>query len=52
MSQHRKLTLEKNILPGLLRGFEPGTFDHESGAVTTELSPLKTSISDVFAVQL
>ena len=25
-SQHRKLTLEKKILPPLLRGLEPGTF--------------------------
>ena len=25
-SQHRKLTLEKNILPPLLPGLEPGTF--------------------------
>ena len=25
-SQHRKLTLEKNILPPLLQGFEPATF--------------------------
>ena len=25
-SQHRKLTLEKKILPPLLQGFEPGTF--------------------------
>ena len=31
-SQHRKLTLEKKILPR--------PFDHESGALTTELSPL------------
>ena len=26
MSQHRKLTLEKKILPPLLQGFEPATF--------------------------
>ena len=39
-SQHRKLTLEKKILPQLQQGFEPATFDHESGALTTELSPL------------
>ena len=31
-SQHRKLTLEKKILPPLLQGFEPAT-------LTTELSP-------------
>ena len=40
-SQHRKLTLEKKILPALLPGLEPaGTFDHESDALTSELSPL------------
>ena len=39
-SQHRKLTLEKKILPPLLWGFEPPTFDHEPGALTTELSLL------------
>ena len=38
-SQHRKSTLEKKILPPLLQGFEPATFNHESGALTTELSP-------------
>ena len=37
-SQHRKLTLEKRFLPQLLRGLEPGPFEHESGALTTELS--------------
>ena len=36
-SQHRKSTLEKIILPPLLQGFKP--FLHESGALTTELSP-------------
>ena len=39
-SQHRKLTLEKKILPPPQQGFEPATFDHKSGALTTELSPL------------
>ena len=39
-SQHRKLTMEKKILPPLLQGFEPRPFDHESGALTTELSSL------------
>ena len=34
-SQHRKLTLEKKILPPLQQGF-----DHESGALTTELFTL------------
>ena len=43
-SQHRKLTLEKKILPPLLtrrscRDSNPRPFDHESGALTTELSP-------------
>ena len=39
VNQHRKLTLEKKfLLPGLEPG--PGPFDHESGALTTELSPL------------
>ena len=38
-SQHRKLTLEKKILPPFQQGFEPATFNHESGALTTELSP-------------
>ena len=37
MSQHRKLTLEKKILPPLLQGFKPATFQsHHS--LTTELS--------------
>ena len=39
-SQHRKLTLEKKFLPPLLQGFEPRPFNHESGVLTTELSPL------------
>ena len=42
-SQHRKLTLVKKILPPLpcRDSTEPATFpDHESGALTTELSPL------------
>ena len=38
-SQRRKLTLEKKILPPLLQGLEPGPFNYESGALTTELSP-------------
>ena len=39
-SQHRKSTLEKKILPPFQQGFEPATFQgHESGALTTELSP-------------
>ena len=41
-SQHRKLTMEKKILPLLLRGLEPGTFRSRarSDTVTTELCPL------------
>ena len=37
-SRHRKLTLEKKILPPLLRRFEPATFLNESGALTTDTS--------------
>ena len=39
-SQHRKLTLEKKILPPPLQGRDsnPRPFNHESGALTTELS--------------
>ena len=40
IGQHKKLTLEKKILPPLLRGSNPGPFDHESDALTTELFPL------------
>ena len=41
MSQHRKLTLEKKILPPLLQGFEPAVFRSRlRRSVTTELSPL------------
>ena len=39
-SQHTKLIIEKKILPPLLRDSNPGPFDHESDALTTELSPL------------
>ena len=38
-SQHRKSTLEKKILPPLLQGFEPATFQSRGDALTTELSP-------------
>ena len=38
-SQHRKSTLEKKILPPFQQGFEPATFQSQSGALTTELSP-------------
>ena len=41
-SQHRKLTLEKKILPPLLPGL-----DHESDALTTEPSPLPASLSNL-----
>ena len=36
-SQHRKLTLEKKILPPLPHS-NPRPFNHESGSLTTELS--------------
>ena len=42
-SQHRKLTLEKKIIPPLLQGFILRPFDHESGTLTTELFPLSVS---------
>ena len=37
-SQHRKSTLEKKILPQTSRDSNPRPFNHESGALTTELS--------------
>ena len=37
------MTLEKKVLP-LLTGIKPQPFDHESGAVTTELSPFASYI--------
>ena len=43
-SQHRKLTLENKILLLLLQGFNPWPFDHGSGALTTELSPLLNAV--------
>ena len=46
-SQHRKLTLEKKILPPLLPDSNLGPFDHESGALTTELSPLLNTINKI-----
>ena len=39
-SQHRKLTLEKKISRCSSRDSNPRPFNHESGALTTELSPL------------
>ena len=39
-SQHRKLTLENKIIRRSSRDSNPRPFDHESGALTTELSPL------------
>ena len=39
-SQHRKLTLEKKLSRRSCRDSNPRPFDHESGALTTELSPL------------
>ena len=38
-SQHRKSTLEKKILPPFQRDSNPRPFNHESGVLTTELSP-------------
>ena len=38
-SQHRKLTPEKKLLPLFLPDSNPQYFDHESGALTTELPP-------------
>ena len=46
-SQHKKLTPEKNILPPLMQGSNPRPFDHEPGALTTELSPLPVSLIGV-----
>ena len=39
-SQHRKLTLEKKIIPPLLPGLEPATFRSRVQRSTMELSPL------------
>ena len=39
-SQHRKSTLEKKFSRRSCRDSNPRPFDHESGALTTELSPL------------
>ena len=47
ISQHRKLTLEKIIHPPVL---EPETFDHDSDALTTELS--RSQQSWVFFLRL
>ena len=41
-SQHRKLTLEKNILPPFLQYSNPRPFNHKSDALTTVLFPLPT----------
>ena len=38
-SPHRTLILEKKILPPIRPGLSPRSFDHESCALTTELSP-------------
>ena len=50
MSQHRKLTLEKKKKKKKIsrRSFgdsNPGSFDHESGALTTELCPLPDDVT-------
>ena len=39
-SQHRKLTLEKKFSHCSYRDSNPRPFNHKSGALTTELSPL------------
>ena len=39
-SQHRKSTMEKKISSRSCRDSNPRPFGHESGALTTELSPL------------
>ena len=41
-SQHRKLTLEKKISPCSCKDSDPQPFSHESGVLTTELSPLQS----------
>ena len=41
-SQHRTLTLEKKFSRRSCRDSNPGPFNHESDALTTELSPLPT----------
>ena len=53
-SRHRKLTLEKKILPLLLQGFEPGTFqsrvqrsNHWAIPIPTELSPWKNHTTTI-----
>ena len=47
ISQHRKLTLEKKILPPLLQEFEPATFRSRVRRSTTELSPLLLSFGEM-----
>ena len=42
-SQHRQLTLEKKFSRRSCRDSNPRPFDQESGALTTELSPLTCS---------
>ena len=43
-SQHRKSTLEKKIFPPFNRDSNPRPFNHESGALATELSPIEAQI--------
>ena len=45
-SQHRKLTLERFFSRRSCRDSNPRPFDHESGALTAELSPLSYSQVD------
>ena len=49
-SQHKTLTLEKKILPPLLQGFDRTTFNHESGALTTELHRLPLGLQKVLHI--
>ena len=46
-SQHRKLTLEKKFSCCSSRDLNPQPFDHECGALTTELSPLPAGVKNI-----
>ena len=46
--QHRKLTLEKKFAHCSYRDSNPQPFNHKSGALTTELSPLPAENKNVF----
>ena len=49
-SQHRKLTLEKKIIPPFLQGFDPTTFQSRVRRLTTELSPLPLGLQKVLHI--